>query len=58
MSDLSEQQVMLADAAAGGKVEHDEQYRKKIRNPCNRCWERFRRPIGFCSCSKKLKDFR
>ena len=31
MSDLSEQQVMLADAAAGGKVEHDEQYRKKIR---------------------------
>jgi RNA polymerase sigma-70 factor (ECF subfamily) len=29
MSDLSEQQVMLADA--GGKVEHDEQYRKKIR---------------------------
>ena len=31
MSDLSEQQVMLADAAAGGKVEHEEQYRKKIR---------------------------
>ena len=31
MSDLSEQQVTLADAAAGGKVEHEEQYRKKIR---------------------------
>jgi RNA polymerase sigma-70 factor (ECF subfamily) len=31
MSDLSEQQVMLADAAAGGRVEHDEQYKKKIR---------------------------
>src|SRR6201993_1101106 len=31
MSDLSEQQVMLADAAAGGEGEHDEQYRKKIR---------------------------
>ena len=31
MSDLSEQQVMLADAVAGGKVEHDEQYQKKIR---------------------------
>ena len=31
MSDLSEQQVLMADAVAGGKVEHDEQYRKKIR---------------------------
>jgi RNA polymerase sigma-70 factor (ECF subfamily) len=31
MSDLSEQQVMLADAAAGGKVEQDEQYHKRIR---------------------------
>ncbi len=31
MSDLSEQQVMMADAVAGGKVEHDEQYQKKIR---------------------------
>ena len=31
MSDLSEQQVLMADAVAGGKVEHDEQYQKKIR---------------------------
>jgi RNA polymerase sigma-70 factor, ECF subfamily len=31
MSDLSEQQVMLADAMAGGKAEHDDQYRKRIR---------------------------
>src|SRR5271157_6214969 len=31
MSDLSEQQVMMADAAAGGKAEHEEQYQKKIR---------------------------
>ncbi|MGB9457590.1 MAG: sigma-70 family RNA polymerase sigma factor [Bryobacteraceae bacterium] len=31
MSDLSEQQVMMADAAAGGKVEHDEQQQKKLR---------------------------
>src|SRR6266511_1515615 len=31
MSDLSEQQVMLADAMAGGKAERDEQYRKRIR---------------------------
>jgi RNA polymerase sigma-70 factor, ECF subfamily len=31
MSDLSEQQVVLADAAAGGKAERDEQYHKKIR---------------------------
>lgn len=31
MSDLSEQQVMMADAAAGGKVEHDEQQQKKVR---------------------------
>jgi len=31
MSDLSEQQVMLADAAAGSRVEHEEQYHKKIR---------------------------
>ena len=31
MSDLSEQQVMLADAAAGGKRQHEEQRRTKIR---------------------------
>ena len=31
MSDLSEQQVMLADAMAGGKAEQDEQHQKKIR---------------------------
>jgi RNA polymerase sigma-70 factor, ECF subfamily len=31
MSDLSEQQVLMADAVAGGKVEHDEQYQKRIR---------------------------
>jgi len=31
MSDLSEQQVVMADAIAGGKVDHDEQYQTKIR---------------------------
>jgi RNA polymerase sigma-70 factor, ECF subfamily len=31
MSDLSEQQVILADAMAGGKADHDEQQQKKIR---------------------------
>jgi len=31
MSDLSEQQVMMADAQAGGKAEQEQQYRKKIR---------------------------
>jgi len=31
MSDLSEQQVMLADAAAGGKADHVEQQQKRIR---------------------------
>ena len=31
LSDLSEQQVMMADAVAGGKLEHDEQYQKAIR---------------------------
>jgi RNA polymerase sigma-70 factor (ECF subfamily) len=31
MSDLSEQQVMMADAVAGGRVEQDEQQHKKIR---------------------------
>jgi RNA polymerase sigma-70 factor (ECF subfamily) len=31
MSDLSEQQVMLADAMAGGKVDQDEQHQKKVR---------------------------
>jgi len=31
MSDLSEQQVILADATAGGKIERDELYRKKIK---------------------------
>ncbi len=32
MSDLSEQQVVMADALAGGKVEHDEQQSKRIRD--------------------------
>ena len=31
MSDLSEQQVMLADAMAGGKAEQNELYQKKMR---------------------------
>jgi RNA polymerase sigma-70 factor (ECF subfamily) len=31
MSDLSEQQVMMADAVAGSKADHDEQQQKKIR---------------------------
>ena len=31
MSDLSEQQVVMADAMAGGKVEQDQQHSKKIR---------------------------
>ena len=31
MSDLSEQQVMMADALAGGKAEQDDQHQKKIR---------------------------
>src|SRR6201993_4799775 len=30
MSDLSEQQVMLADAMAGGRVDHDVRQRKQI----------------------------
>src|SRR5947207_15998087 len=31
MSDLSEQQVMMADAAAGGKVDQEEQEHKRVR---------------------------
>ena len=31
MSDLSEQQMVLADALAGGRAEHDDQERKKVR---------------------------
>jgi RNA polymerase sigma-70 factor, ECF subfamily len=31
MSDLSEQQVMMADAVAGGKAEHLERYQQRIR---------------------------
>ena len=31
MSDLSEQQMMMADAVAGGRVEHDEREQKKVR---------------------------
>ena len=31
MSDLSEQQVLMADASASGKAEHEEQHQKKIR---------------------------
>lgn len=31
MSDLSEQQVVMADAAAGGKMDHEERQRKQIR---------------------------
>ncbi len=32
MADLSEQQVMMADAAAGSKVEWDQQHRKSVRD--------------------------
>src|SRR3954454_12058730 len=32
MSDLSEQQVMMADAAAGGKLDVEEQRRKRLRD--------------------------
>jgi len=45
MSDLSEQQVVMADAEAGGKVEQDEQYRKRIRETVDSLLGRFRRPI-------------
>jgi RNA polymerase sigma-70 factor (ECF subfamily) len=31
MSDLSEQQVLMADAVAGGKMDQDEQHQKKVR---------------------------
>jgi RNA polymerase sigma-70 factor (ECF subfamily) len=31
MSDLSEQQVMMADAVAGGKADHEEQRQKRVR---------------------------
>ena len=31
MSDLSEQQMMMADALAGGRAEHDEREQKKVR---------------------------
>jgi len=31
MSDLSEQHVLMADATAGSKVEHEEQTKKKVR---------------------------
>jgi RNA polymerase sigma-70 factor, ECF subfamily len=31
MSDLSEQQVVMADAAAGGKVDHEKQEQKRVR---------------------------
>jgi RNA polymerase sigma-70 factor (ECF subfamily) len=31
MSDLSEQQVLMADAAAGGKADQDEQYHRGVR---------------------------
>jgi RNA polymerase sigma-70 factor, ECF subfamily len=32
MSDLSEQQVMMADAAAGGKVSHEENRQKQVKD--------------------------
>jgi hypothetical protein len=48
MSDLSEQQVMLADAMAGGKAEKEDIHQKKVRNRWIRCSERFPRRIGFC----------
>src|SRR5437764_14694535 len=35
MSDLSEQQVMMADALAGGKAEQDDQHHKKVRESVN-----------------------
>jgi len=35
MSDLSEQQVLMADAVAGGKVNQDEQYHRTVREFVN-----------------------
>jgi RNA polymerase sigma-70 factor (ECF subfamily) len=35
MADLSEQQVMMADAVASGKIERDEQQQKKLRETVN-----------------------
>ena len=48
MSDLSEQQVMLADAMAGGKAEQDDSTRRRSANRWIRCSGRFPRRIGFC----------
>ncbi|MEJ7607392.1 MAG: sigma-70 family RNA polymerase sigma factor [Bryobacteraceae bacterium] len=35
MSDLSEEQVMLADALAGGRADQDEQHKRRIRETVN-----------------------
>jgi RNA polymerase sigma-70 factor (ECF subfamily) len=35
MSDLSEQQVLMADAVAGGKADKDDQYRSGVREFVN-----------------------
>ena len=47
MSDLSEQQVMLADASAGEKKDRDEQHGRKSGNPWIRSWGRSPRRTGF-----------
>ena len=48
MSDLSEQQVMLADAAAGGKRRTRSSAGPRSGSWCSRCWGKSARKTGFC----------
>ena len=48
MSDLSEQRVMMADAAAGVKKKARKRSGRRFAKWCSRCWARFPRKIGFC----------
>ena len=48
MSDLSEQQVLMADAVAGGKADQDEQYHQGYGNLSGRCYRAYRKRTGSC----------
>ena len=56
MSDLSEQQVLMADAMAGGKAEQSDQHQKKIRESVDALLGAVSgRLIESYSCSKEVE---
>ena len=53
MSDLSEQQVLMADAVAGGKIDQDEQYHRGVKEFVNTLLQGVSEEDRICWCLKK-----